>query len=136
MFRFAQHDSANYFVSCRKSRGIVILVLSCVALVAAIEAQPNSLEKLADDFWIWRAKYAPFTPDDVNRIERPGGIRDWSRASTDQRRKDLAAFEARWKKLNPAQWPIPKQVDYKAIPIADRTLPPEQLLWYCLHRVG
>ena len=115
MFRIAQYDSANYFVSWRKSRGIVILVLSCAALVAGAEAQPDSLEKLADDFWAWRAKCAPFTPDDVNRMERPGGMRDWSRASIDQRRKDLAGFEARWKKLNPAQRPISKQVDYKLI---------------------
>jgi uncharacterized protein (DUF885 family) len=115
MFRIAQHDSANYFVSWRKSRGIVILVLSCAALVAGAKAQPDSLEKLADDFWAWRAKCAPFTPDDVNRMERPGGMRDWSRASIDQRRKDLAGFEARWKKLNPAQRPISKQVDYKLI---------------------
>jgi uncharacterized protein (DUF885 family) len=115
MFRIAQHDSANYFVSWRKSRGIVILVLSCAALVAGAKAQSDSLEKLADDFWAWRAKCAPFTPDDVNRMERPGGMRDWSRASIDQRRKDLAGFEARWKKLNPAQWPIPKQVDYKLV---------------------
>ena len=42
-------------------------------------------------------------------------MRDWSRASIDRRRKDLAGFEARWKKLNPAQWPLPKQVDYKLI---------------------
>jgi uncharacterized protein (DUF885 family) len=115
MFRIAQYDSANYFVSWRKSRGIVILVLSCAALVTGAEAQPDSLEKLADDFWAWRAKCAPFTPDDVNRMERPGGMRDWSRASIDQRRKDLAGFEARWKKLNPAQRPISKQVDYKLI---------------------
>ena len=75
----------------------------------------TSLEQLANDFWAWRAKYAPFTSDDVNRIERPGGMRDWSRASIDRRKKDLAGFEARWKKLDPAQWPIPKQVDYKLI---------------------
>src|SRR5439155_24873764 len=45
----------------------------------------------------------------------PGGTRDWSRAGIDQRRKDLAGFAARWEKLNPAQWPIPKQVDHKLI---------------------
>ena len=113
--RFAQHDRLVYVVSSRKSRGIIILFLGWVALLAAVQAQPDSLEQLADDFWAWRAKHAPFTADDVNRIERPGGMRDWSRASIDQRRKDLAGFEARWKKLNPAQWPIPKQVDYKLI---------------------
>ena len=48
-------------------------------------------------------------------MERPSGIRDWSRTSIDQRRKDLAGFEARWKKLDPVQWPISKQVDYKLI---------------------
>src|SRR5207249_3067443 len=70
---------------------------------------------LGNDFWAWRAKYAPFTGDDVNRMERPGGMRDWSRAGIEQRRKDLAHFEARWKKLDPGQWPISQQVDYKLI---------------------
>jgi uncharacterized protein (DUF885 family) len=92
-----------------------LLLLTSPTLSAAVQAQPDSLEQLANDFWAWRAKHAPFTPDDVNRIERPGGMRDWSRASIDQRRKDLAGFEARWKKLNPGPWPISKQVDYKLI---------------------
>jgi uncharacterized protein (DUF885 family) len=86
-----------------------------LGISAVAQAQPDSLEKLAADFWAWRAKYAPFTADDVNRMERPGGIRDWSRESIDRRGKDRAGFEARWKKLNHAQWPIPKQVDYKLI---------------------
>src|SRR5215475_1927987 len=115
MFRFAQHDSTVCVVSSRKSRHVIIPLIGCLALMTAAHAQPDSLEKLADDFWVWRAKYAPFTPDDVNRIERPGGTRDWSRASIDRRRKDLAGFAARWEKLNPAQWPIPKQVDHKLI---------------------
>src|SRR5215467_7507722 len=102
-------------MSSRSFRTVIILLLGWVLLLPAVHAQPDSLEKLAGDFWAWRAKCAPFTGDDVNRIERPGGVRDWSRASIDQRRKDLAGFEARWKKLNPAQWPIPKQVDHKLI---------------------
>src|SRR6266480_4764994 len=113
--RFTQHDSLVYFVSSRKSRGIIILFLGWVALLAAVQAQPDSLEQLAGDFWAWRAKHGPFTADDVNRMERPGGRRDWSRSSIDRRRKDLGGFEARWKKLDPAQWPLPKQVDYKLI---------------------
>ena len=115
MFRFSQHDSATFFVRHRKSQSIVFLLLSCVASVAAAQAQPDSLEKLGDDFWAWRAKYAPFTGDDVNRVERPDGTRDWSRASIDQRRRDLAGFETRWKRLDKAQWPSSKQVDYKLI---------------------
>ena len=78
-------------------------------------AETESLDKLANDFWAWRAKYAPFTGDDVNRIERPGGVRDWSRSSIDSQRKDLAEFEARWKKLDANTWPIQQQVDYRLI---------------------
>lgn len=93
------------------------LVVLLFARLASSFAQSESLDKLADDFWAWRAKYAPFTADDVNRIERPGGMRDWSRAKIDNHRKERADFEARWKKIDPPQadWPIPKQVDYRLI---------------------
>ena len=101
-------------VQCCCVKGAVCVAILC-GLRASAPAQTEALHKLAGDFWAWRAKYAPFTGDDVNRIERPGGMRDWSRASIERRRKDLAGFEARWKNLNPAQWPFPKQVDYKLI---------------------
>jgi uncharacterized protein (DUF885 family) len=93
----------------------VALFLGSLALFASSQMRADSLAKLADDFWTWRAKFAPFTGDDVNRIERPGGTRDWSRAGIDQRRKDLGHFEAHWKKLDPGQWSISQQVDYKLI---------------------
>jgi hypothetical protein len=94
-----------------------LFLLISLAFTGAAVPQTDSLDKLAADFWTWRARYAPFSGDDVNRMERPGGTRDWSRASIDQRRKDLAGFEARWKKIGSTQtnWPIPKQVDYKLI---------------------
>jgi uncharacterized protein (DUF885 family) len=92
-----------------------LAVFLTALLLANASAATESVAKLANDFWSWRAKYAPFTGDDVNRIERPGGTRDWSRASIDKQRKDLAEFEARWKKIDPAQSPIAKQVDYKLI---------------------
>ena len=97
------------------ARLVASVLLGIVTQVVAQNPDTASLDKLADDFWTWRAKYAPFTGDDVNRIERPGGIRDWSRARIEQQRKDLAEFEARWIKIDPAQWPISKQVDYKLI---------------------
>ena len=75
------------------------------------------LQKLAQDFWTWRAQHAPFTGDDVNRIERPGGRRDWSSAAIEKQRADLGQFEARWKQIGSpkADWPIPQQVDYRLI---------------------
>jgi uncharacterized protein (DUF885 family) len=96
----------------KKSWAAVFLV---TVLLGNASAETNSLDKLANEFWVWRAKYAPFTGDDVNRIERPGGTRDWSRANIDKQRDDLAEFEGRWKKIDATKWPIPKQVDYRLI---------------------
>src|SRR5256885_4358934 len=91
----------------------------CFIIVAASETpqaqHTGSLDKLASDFWTWRARVAPFTGDDVNRIERPGGIRDWSRARIDDQRKELGEFETRWKKIDSHTWPIARQVDYRLI---------------------
>jgi uncharacterized protein (DUF885 family) len=97
----------------RIARALVIGVLLASSPLAS--SQTESLGKLAADFWTWRAKHAPFTGDDVNRLERPGGTRDWSQASIDRQRKDLAEFEAHWKKIDSTQWPIPQQVDYHLI---------------------
>ena len=97
-----------------------ILALSFF-LACRIDAQPagsspdSRLQKLSADFWTWRARYAPFTGDDVNRIERPGGMRDWSAAAIAKQRADLGEFEKRWKEIDASQWPIPQQVDYRLI---------------------
>src|SRR5437667_11923395 len=92
-----------------------VLLLSSLGLSMSSQTQADSLEKLADDFWTWRAKYAPFTGDDVNRMERPGGTRDWSRVQIENQRKDLTGFEARWKKIDVRSWPMPKRVDYRLV---------------------
>src|SRR5437868_1417787 len=90
-----------------------------IIIVAAAETlhpqQTDPLDKLATDFWTWRARYAPFTGDDVNRIERPGGTRDWLRSRIDRERKELSEFEACWKKIDSHTWPIARQVDYRLV---------------------
>jgi uncharacterized protein (DUF885 family) len=78
-------------------------------------AGADTLQKLSADFWDWRAKYAPFSGDDVNRMERPGGTREWSRASMDAREQQLRAFEERYGQIQFDKWPIPQQVDYRLI---------------------
>src|SRR5256714_477598 len=75
----------------------------------------DTFDKLASDFWSWRAKYAPFTGEDVNRLERPGGVRDWSAAAIDKRGRDLKDFDARYQKIDASGWPVPQQVDYRLI---------------------
>ena len=88
----------------KTSLPILLIILSTLSSVFSQSNQSfQSLEKLADDFWRWRAEYAPFTGDDVNRMERPGGLRDWSKAAIEKRRKDLAEFEARWKKIDASE---------------------------------
>jgi uncharacterized protein (DUF885 family) len=96
---------------------LCIITLVLIAFGGRVHAQIDFavLEKLSEDFWAWRAAYAPFTGDDVNRIERPGGMRDWSRAKIDNQRKELGQFEARWKEIDPRAWPISQQVDYRLI---------------------
>ena len=94
---------------------LVVSPSSAFAQTRTENVATKSLEKLADDFWAWRARVAPFTGDDVNRIERPGGIRDWSRVAIDHRRQALIEFEAQWKTIDPSGWPIPQQVDYELI---------------------
>src|SRR5437588_2860892 len=95
-----------------------LLLVACVDAYGqspSENASPEALQKLANEFWSWRAQYRPFTGDDVPRIERPGGIRDWSQAAIEKERADVAEFEARWKRLDVTSWPIPQQVDYRLI---------------------
>jgi uncharacterized protein (DUF885 family) len=101
-----------------KVSNVALIIVALVSLSSALaqtkpENKTEPLEQLANDFWRWRAKYAPFTGDDVNRIERPGGIRDWSRSAIEMRRKELLDFAGRWEKIQASGWPIPKQVDYR-----------------------
>jgi uncharacterized protein (DUF885 family) len=96
----------------------VAFVALCVVLVApGFSQQPgDSDEKLASDFWAWRARYGQYTGDDVTRMERPAGVvRDWSAASVEKQRKDLATFDERWKKLTGRSAPVPQQVDHRLI---------------------
>jgi hypothetical protein len=102
----------------------IVALVSLVLLAFRCDAQSPAeskgsgtvtLDQLATDFWNWRGKYAPFTADDVNRIERPGGTRDWSRTAIETRGKELAEFDARWKQIDASEWPIPKQVDQRLI---------------------
>jgi len=93
----------------------VILFIIFASAETPQAQQTDSFDKLAADFWSWRARYAPFTGDDVNRIERPGGVRDWSRAKLDNQRKELNEFEARWRKIDSRAWAIARQVDYRLV---------------------
>ena len=92
-----------------KNSAIPLFVVWCW-IVPAVVAQekpvaPNdSLPSLASDFWQWRARYQPFSRDDIPRIDRPVGPRDWSTASIARQRAALKDYETRWKRLNTQGW--------------------------------
>jgi uncharacterized protein (DUF885 family) len=89
--------------------------LSAVAAATGDSAPPEALLQLSQDFWKWRAQYQPFSSDDIPRIDRPAGPRDWSAAGIAKQRAALAEFENRWKAIDPRGWPVPAQVDYRLI---------------------
>jgi uncharacterized protein (DUF885 family) len=89
---------------------VALLLLSAVSLAPA---KADSLDKLASDFWTWRATYRPFTGDDVPRMEHAGGLRDWSAAAVAKQRVELAEFERRWKELHTEGWPVARMIDYR-----------------------
>jgi uncharacterized protein (DUF885 family) len=91
---------------------LAVLLLSAFSLVPA---HPDSLDTLASDFWTWRAHYRPFSSDDIPRMERPAGPRDWSAAAIAKQRADLAEFDRRWKEVRTDSWPVARKVDYRLI---------------------
>ena len=95
------------------SRWMLLLLL----FTAAITAQAQSIEKLSESFWTWRAQEQPFTSDDIPRIERPNDYRiDWSPQTIELRKKQLAEFESQWKTLAPPiTASIHDQVDYRLL---------------------
>jgi hypothetical protein len=107
---------------CRPARTAVVSshsmqkALAAVLLLASVcfaQSATDSLDRLASDFWTWRAKYRPFSTDDIPRIERPGGVRDWSATAIAKQRTDLADFEHRWSALHTEDLAIPQKVDYR-----------------------
>ena len=100
-----------------KAHRFAILLLVGFATVAVaqptVEQPPPVLQSLAHDFWQWRARYQPFSKDDIPRIEHPQGRRDWSVASITKQQADLKDFEARWKRIDAHLWSVPQQVDYR-----------------------
>ncbi|MGO9436856.1 MAG: DUF885 family protein [Terracidiphilus sp.] len=102
----------------KPSNRVPVILAMYFVMVAHVAAQqaPDSDEKLASDFWAWRARTAQYTNDDITRMERPAGVmRDWSATCVEKQRQDLANFEERWKKLGDKGAPVWKQVDHRLL---------------------
>lgn len=93
----------------------VVVYLLLIAPAFAQQAA-DSDQRLASDFWAWRARYGEYTSDDVPRMERPSGmVRDWSTASVEKQRKELASFDERWSNLADTRVSVSQQVDHRLL---------------------
>jgi uncharacterized protein (DUF885 family) len=97
------------------SASFIALTLCCLLQhpLRAEDKTPATLDALAQDFWQWRARYQPYSADDIPRIERPAGPRDWSAASIAAQKVALAKFEKQWQQIDTKGWSVPQQVDYR-----------------------
>src|SRR6478672_1986208 len=94
----------------------LVVVLTVVVFAAATSATADPLDDLARDFWQWRAVHQPSSADDIPRLERPPGwLPDWSPAAVAARRAAVSLFEQRYQRIDASAWPIPRQVDHRAI---------------------
>jgi hypothetical protein len=96
-------------------RQLRTLALSLAGLVLlSVPAAADDLDTLARDFWAWRARQMPISGDDIPRLTRPAGwTGDWSPAAVAGYRRELLAFEGRWRRLDHRAAPVPLQVDYR-----------------------
>lgn len=94
--------------------GLLVVVLASSCLASPASADP--LDDLARDVWTWRAATQPSSGDDIPRLDRPDGwLPDWSAAAVTARRAMLAQLTARHAAIDPAAWPVARQVDYRLI---------------------
>ena len=96
-------------------RATPLLAQGATSSDKAVALESPSLESLSSDFWQWRSCYQPFSQDDIPRIERPNGPRDWSSASIARQKATLEAFEKRWKLIDSKGWSVAQQVDYRLL---------------------
>lgn len=93
-----------------------IAMCAVLSLTTFAQSASDPIQTLGDDFWIWRARFGQYTGDDINRMERPlGVVPDWSAGAVAQQRKELSAFEDRWKRLADPKASIAQQVDYRLL---------------------
>ena len=92
--------------------------IACAVLFLSFapRSRADALDDLAREFWAWRSNEQPISADDIPRLERPANwAPDWSPSAVARYQQQLEGFEARLKKINPASWPVARQVDYRLI---------------------
>ncbi|MFQ5605524.1 MAG: DUF885 family protein [bacterium] len=91
-----------------------ILVLTCLLIYShAFSQQSRDLQKLAADFFSWRAVTQPATHDDVNRVERPDGwAPDYSPEAIKEYKSKYVEFSRKLNAIPKSGWTRADSVDY------------------------
>jgi uncharacterized protein (DUF885 family) len=109
----------NLRLAVRRLRLVFLVGIAlCCVLKQPLRAEDKtpataSIGAFANDFWQWRVRCQPYSRDDIPRIERPAGPRDWSAASIAEQKVVLAKLEKQWQQIDPKGWRVPQQVDYR-----------------------
>jgi hypothetical protein len=104
---------SRFCISAIMGMSLCVVISGPAAAQSTATLPPDALQLMADDFWQWRARFQPFSKDDIPRIDHPEGPRDWSAASIAKQRTDFEKLEARWKGINTRGWSVPQLVDYR-----------------------
>ena len=98
---------------------LVGLILSVYVPVHGAEMDTSldfELQKLAQEFFAWRAVQQPATGDDIPRVERPDGwVPDWSPAALTRYRTTYLEFLVRLDGLDDSDWSKADRVDARLL---------------------
>jgi hypothetical protein len=98
-------------------RWLALAILLSLAPLAKANGFDDPVLDLGAEFWQWRAQEQPFSTDDIPRIERPAEfVGDWSAKTIMRRKRELAAYEERWRRAAPGSGAsVEQQVDYRLL---------------------
>jgi len=100
-----------------------IVAVLCISLLSCRMEPPqepilskgskDSLDSLAADFFVWRAKTQPCTGDDIPRVERPDGwVPNVSASDLNDIKKNYLLFENRLQSIPKQNWTRKDSVDF------------------------
>ena len=93
-------------------RTILIIIIGIFLLPVRSNAA-EELQKLAAEFFAWRAITQPVTSDDINRVERPDGwAPDFSKSSIQNSRQKYLDFKNTLSNLPRTSWARSDSIDY------------------------
>ena len=90
-----------------------------MAIVTPASALDSELQRLAGEYFAWRAEQQPAGGDDIPRVERPDGwVPDFSEAALSDYRAAYADYRARLDNLDRRGWSRADEVDALALSAA------------------